>query len=41
MLGNVELFDQLSKTVDNFAKEHPQFIGLETGKKTYIWLNNF
>ena len=32
MLGNVEQLPS-DKTVDNFAKEHPQFIGLETTKK--------
>lgn len=32
MLGNVEQLPN-EKTVDNFAKEHPQFIGLETTKK--------
>lgn len=32
MLGNVEQLPS-AKTVDNFAKEHPQFIGLETTKK--------
>jgi len=32
MLGNVEQLPS-NKTVDNFAKEHPQFIGLETTKK--------
>ncbi|WP_026776550.1 flavin reductase family protein [Polaribacter sp. Hel_I_88] len=32
MLGNVEQLP-LDETVDNFAKEHPQFIGLETTKK--------
>jgi hypothetical protein len=32
MLGNVaQLPDE--KSVNNFAKEHPQFIGLETTKK--------
>ena len=32
MLGNVEQLPS-DETVDNFAKEHPQFIGLETTKK--------
>ncbi|WP_298781994.1 flavin reductase family protein [uncultured Polaribacter sp.] len=32
MLGNVEQLPS-EVTVDNFAKEHPQFIGLETVKK--------
>ncbi|WP_299669810.1 flavin reductase family protein [uncultured Polaribacter sp.] len=32
MLGNVEQLPKL-ETVNNFAKEHPQFIGLETTKK--------
>jgi len=32
MLGNVEQLPD-EKSVDNFAKEHPQFIGLETTKK--------
>lgn len=32
MLGNVEQVPT-QKTVDNFAKEHPHFIGLETTKK--------
>ncbi|QOD60245.1 flavin reductase family protein [Polaribacter haliotis] len=32
MLGNVEELPN-EKNVDNFAKEHPQFIGLETTKK--------
>ncbi|WP_439128002.1 flavin reductase family protein [Polaribacter sp.] len=32
MLGNVEQLPS-KETVDNFAKEHPQFIGLETSKK--------
>jgi flavin reductase (DIM6/NTAB) family NADH-FMN oxidoreductase RutF len=32
MLGNVEQLPS-NETVDNFAKEHPQFIGLETTKK--------
>jgi flavin reductase (DIM6/NTAB) family NADH-FMN oxidoreductase RutF len=32
MLGNVEQLPN-AKTVDNFAKEHPKFIGLETVKK--------
>lgn len=32
MLGNVEQLP-LNETVDNFGKEHPQFIGLETTKK--------
>jgi len=32
MLGNVEQLPNIA-TVDNFAKEHPEFIGLETVKK--------
>ncbi|PQJ79666.1 flavin reductase family protein [Polaribacter porphyrae] len=32
MLGNVERIPDV-KTVDNFSKEHPEFIGLETSKK--------
>ena len=32
MLGNVTQLPS-NETVDNFAKEHPQFIGLETSKK--------
>ncbi|MGY8909238.1 MAG: flavin reductase family protein, partial [Flavobacteriales bacterium] len=32
MLGNVEQLPS-DETVNNFAKEHPQFIGLETTKK--------
>ena len=32
MLGNVEQLPNI-ETVDNFAKEHPEFIGLETVKK--------
>ena len=32
MLGNVEQLP-LEETVNNFAKEHPQFVGLETTKK--------
>ncbi|TMM32368.1 flavin reductase family protein [Polaribacter aestuariivivens] len=32
MLGNIEELPN-KETVDNFAKEHPQFIGLETVKK--------
>jgi flavin reductase (DIM6/NTAB) family NADH-FMN oxidoreductase RutF len=32
MLGNVEQLPNID-TVNNFAKEHPQFIGLETTKK--------
>lgn len=32
MLGNIEELPTTS-TVDNFGKEHPQFIGLETTKK--------
>ncbi len=32
MLGNVEQFPK-EVTVDNFAKEHPHFVGLETTKK--------
>ena len=32
MLGNVEQLPTMN-TVDNFGKEHPQFIGLETTKK--------
>jgi flavin reductase (DIM6/NTAB) family NADH-FMN oxidoreductase RutF len=32
MLGNVDQIPN-TNTVDNFAKEHPEFIGLETSKK--------
>lgn len=32
MLGNIQQLPN-TKTVDNFAKEHPEFIGLETTKK--------
>ena len=32
MLGNVEQLPT-EETVNNFAKEHPHFIGLETTKK--------
>ena len=32
MLGNVEQLPS-NETVNNFGKEHPEFIGLETTKK--------
>ena len=39
MLGNVAQMPS-KETVDNFGKEHPQFIGLETTKK-HIFAREF